>query len=190
MRAEIESLDRQIVFKESEERRLRGEIGAFQARLESVPGIESEYVALTRDYDTLADSYRELLSKSENSKMAASLEQRQIGEQFRILDPARVPLKPNSPNRPRINLMGTAAGLGVGLLLVGLAYFRDSTMRSEADVLGAIDLPVLALLPFVATAADLRRQKRRRVLGWAAGAAAFAATGALVWFLRLWKFVV
>ena len=190
MRVEIESLDRQIAFKEGEERRLRGEIGAFQARLESVPGIESEWVALTRDYDTLAASYRELLSKSENSKMAASLEQRQIGEQFRILDPARVPLKPNSPNRARINLMGTAAGLGVGLLLVGLAYFRDSTMRSEADVLGAIDLPVLALLPFVATQADLRRQKRRRVLGWAAGVAVFAATGALVWFLRLWKFVV
>ena len=190
MRAEIESLDRQIAFREAEEKRLRGEIGAYQARLESVPGIESEWVALTRDYDTLAESYRQLLAKSENSKMAASLEQRQIGEQFRLLDPARVPLKPNSPNRIRINLMGTAAGIGLGLLLLGLTYVRDSTMRSEADVLGAIDLPVLALLPFVATAADLRRQKRRLLLGRVAGVAVFVATGALVWFLQLWKFVV
>ena len=155
-----------------------------------MPGIESEWVALTRDYDTLAASYRELLSKSENSKMAASLEQRQIGEQFRILDPPRVPLKPNSPNRARINLMGTLAGLGVGVLLLGLTYFRDSTMRSEADVLGAIELPVLVLLPFVATEADLRRQKRRRWMTWAAAVAAFAGTAALVWFLRLWRFVV
>ena len=76
MRAEIESLDRQIVFKEGEERRLRAEIGVYQARLEAVPGIESEWVALTRDYDTLQATYRELLGKSENSKMAASLEQR------------------------------------------------------------------------------------------------------------------
>ena len=121
MRAEIESLDRQIAFKEGEEQRLRAEIGDYQARLEAVPGIESEWVALTRDYDTLQATYRELLSKSENSKMAASLEQRQIGEQFRILDPPRVPLKPHSPNRIRINLMGTLAGLGLGLLLVGLA---------------------------------------------------------------------
>ncbi len=58
-------------------------------------------MALTRDYDTLQATYRELLSKSENSKMAASLEQRQIGEQFRLLDPPRVPLKPASPNRIR-----------------------------------------------------------------------------------------
>ena len=76
MRAEIESLDRQIAFKEGEERRLRAQIGDYQARLEAVPGIESEWIALTRDYDTLQDTYRELLAKSENSKMAASLEQR------------------------------------------------------------------------------------------------------------------
>jgi polysaccharide chain length determinant protein (PEP-CTERM system associated) len=190
MRAEIESLDRQIAFKEGEERRLRGEIGIYQARLEAVPGIESEWVALTRDYDTLAATYRELLSKSENSKMAASLEQRQIGEQFRILDPPRVPLKPHSPNRVRINLIGALAGLGLGLLLMGLAEYRDSTMRSEADVLGAIDLPMLVLLPFATTEADLRRQERRRRLVAAAVVVVCAATGALVWFLRLWKYVV
>ncbi len=190
MKAEIESLDRQIAFKEGEERRLRAEIGGYQSRLESVPGIESEWVGLTRDYDTLAATYRELLSKSENSKMAASLEQRQIGEQFRILDPPRVPLKPNSPNRARINLMGTIAGLGVGVLLLGLTYMRDSTMRSEADVLGAIELPVLVLLPFVATEADLRRERRLRWMTWAAAAAALAGTAALVWFLKLWRFVV
>jgi hypothetical protein len=190
MRAEIESLDRQIVFKESEERRLRGEINAYQSRLEAVPGIESEWVALTRDYDTLQESYKELLAKSENSRMAASLEQRQIGEQFRLLDPPRVPLKPYSPNRIRINAIGTVAGLGLALLLIGLAYYRDSTMRSEADLLGAIDLPVLGLLPFVTTEADLSRQRRRRGLVVAAVAAVGLATGALFWYLQLWKFVV
>ena len=150
-----------------------------------MPGIESEWVALTRDYDTLQATYRELLSKSENSKMAASLEQRQIGEQFRILDPPRVPLKPHSPNRLRINLIGTLAGLGTGLLLVGLAYVRDSTMRSEADVLGAIDLPVLALLPFVTTEADLRRQRRRRWIVWAAVVGLVRGHRRVVWFLQI-----
>ncbi len=190
MRAEIESLDRQIAFKEGEEKRLRAEIGVYQARLEAVPGIESEWVALTRDYDTLQATYRELLAKSENSKMAASLEQRQIGEQFRILDPARVPLKPHSPDRLRINLVGTLAGLGLGVLLLGLAHYRDTTMRSEADVQGAIELPVLVLVPLVTTEVDLRREKRRRLMVAVAAVAVCVATGALFWFLRLWKFVV
>jgi polysaccharide chain length determinant protein (PEP-CTERM system associated) len=190
MRAEIESLDRQIAFKVSEEQRLRAEIGAYQARLEAVPGVESEWVALTRDYDTLQASYRELLAKSENSKMAASLEQRQIGEQFRVLDPPQVPLKPNSPNRLKINMVGTLAGLGLGVLLVGFFEHRDSTMRSEAELMGAIDLPVLALTPFVTTEADLRRERRRRRMVSVAVVGVLVGTGALVWFLQLWKFVV
>jgi uncharacterized protein involved in exopolysaccharide biosynthesis len=190
MRAEIEGLDRQIAFKESEEQRLRALIGEYQARLESVPGIESEWIALTRDYDTLQETYRQLLAKSENSKMAASLETREIGEQFRILDPPRVPLKPHSPNRLQINLAGTAAGLGIGVLLIGLAYVRDTTMRSEADVLGAIDLPVLVLLPFVSTEADVKRANRRKRLVSAAVVAVCAGTAALAWYLRLWKYVL
>ena len=189
-KAEIESLDRQIAFKEGEERRLRKVMGDYQARLEAVPGVESEWVSLTRDYDTLQASYRELLAKSENSKMAASLEKRAIGEQFRLLDPARVPLKAQSPNRLKINGIATAAGLGFGLLLVGLVTYRDSTMRSEADVLGAIQLPILALVPFVTTEADTRRRHWRRVLVSVAVVAVAVATGALVWFLQLWKFVV
>jgi len=190
MRAELESLDRQIVFKEGEERRLRGEIGGYQARLEAVPGIESEWIALTRDYDTLQETYRGLLMKSENSKMAASLEQRAIGEQFRILDPARVPLKPHSPDRLRINLVGTMAGLGLGVVLLGLAHYRDTTMRSEGDALGAFKLPVLVLVPLVKTEADLLRGKRRRLLAAAAVGAASIATGAMAWYLQLWKFIL
>ena len=189
MRTEIESLNRQIAFNEGEERRLRAEIGAYQARLEAVPGIESEWIALTRDYDTLQETYRQLLAKSENSKMAASLEQRQIGEKFRILDPARVPLNPHSPNRLRINLMGTVSGLGLGVLLVGFMHYRDSTMRSEADVLGAIKLPVLALVPHATTEGDLRQRRRTRMIEISAVLAMFVLTGLLAWYLRLWKFI-
>jgi uncharacterized protein involved in exopolysaccharide biosynthesis len=190
MRAEIESLDRQVAFKEGEERNLRAEVAGYQARLEAIPGIESEWLALTRDHDTLQTSYRELLSKSENSKMAASLEQRQIGEQFRILDPPRLPLKPYSPNRLKINLLGLLAGLvlAVGLLAVG--EYRDVSLRSEADVQDAVGLPVLVLLPFATTDQDVRRQRRRRLLLSAATVVVCLATGALFWVLKLWKFVV
>ena len=190
MRAELESLDRQIAFKEGEERRLRGDIGGYQARLEAVPGIESEWVSLTRDYETLQATYRDLLSKSENSKMAASLEQRQIGEQFRLLDPPRVPLKPYMPNRLKINLIGTFTGLTLGLLLLGVLEYTDSTMRSKADLQGALELPVLALLPYVTTQADLREQGRRRRVVSAGAAGVCLTTAALFWFLQLWKYVV
>jgi polysaccharide chain length determinant protein (PEP-CTERM system associated) len=189
MAAEIESLDRQIGFKESEERRLRGSIADYQQRIEAVPGIESAWVSLTRDYETLQQTYQELLTKSEQSKMAADLERRQIGEQFRILDPARVPTRPTSPSRLQINAIGLALGLFLGLAVVALLEITDSTFRSEADVLNALALPVVALVPYVSTVADAKRRRLRWTLTAAAVGTAVIAGAFVFWSMQLWKFV-
>ena len=71
------------------------------------PTRESELTELTRDYDDAADDvHRACSPRSEDSKIAANLERRQIGEQFKMLDPARLPEQPFSPNRLQINLIG------------------------------------------------------------------------------------
>ena len=83
-------------------------------RIEQIPGVESEWVAVTRDYETQQASYKDLLTKSEQSRVAADLEKRQVGEQFRVLDPARPPLRPIGVKRIQINAAGAAAGLVLG----------------------------------------------------------------------------
>jgi uncharacterized protein involved in exopolysaccharide biosynthesis len=190
MRAEIESIDRQMAWKESEERRLRAIVGDYQGRLEGTPGIESEWIALTRDYDTLTSSYRDLLQKSENSKVAANLERRNVGEQFRVLDPARVPVQPVGPMRLQINAVALGIGLALGLALVGFLEIRDSTFHTESDVLDALALPVLALVPLVQTREELTRNRRIRLA--VAGCASLVAltAGVVFWSLQLWKHVV
>ncbi|PYQ75402.1 MAG: hypothetical protein DMG01_18820 [Acidobacteria bacterium] len=179
---EMQNIDRQIAYKEAEERRLRGVIATYQARVEAAPKRESELIELTRDYTTLQQLYTGLLAKREDSKIAANLERRQAGEQFRILDPARVPEQPFSPNRTRMNLMGAIAGLALGLGLVALLEYRDTTLRTDDDVLSTLNLPVLAVIPLLVTSVDDRRQKRRR---WAAVAAAASVmvigTAVVVW---------
>jgi polysaccharide chain length determinant protein (PEP-CTERM system associated) len=189
MRAEIESLDRQIAFKESEEKRLRALVADYQSKIAAVPALESEWIALTRDYDTIKGAYQKLLGKSEESKVAADLERRQIGEQFRILDPARIPVRPISPNRPKINGAGAAIGLFLGLALVALLELRDSSFRTETEVASLVGLPVLALIPIVETPADLQARRRRRMLVSVAGVVVVSAAGYLVWAMKLWRYV-
>lgn len=187
--AEIEALDRQIAFRESEAERIRGKISEYQSRLEAVPGLESEWVRLTRDYNTLQDQYRSLLKKSESSKVAMNLERRQISEQFRIIDTARLPTRPVNPNRLQINVAGLAAGLLIGLGLVALFEWRDSSFRTDGDVIGVLALPVLAVIPHVATRAERMRDARRRFLVTSATIAVLLVAGGTFWFLELWKFV-
>src|SRR4030095_14171661 len=129
-------------------------------RVAAVPSRETELVELTRDYETLRQSYTNLLAKSENARMSANVERRQIGEQFRVLEPARLPERPISPNRLQINSMGALGGLALGLGFVVFLLFleyRDRSMRTEADVRAALGLPVLAVIRTLGDAADRRR---------------------------------
>ena len=189
MRLEIENLDRQIAFKESDGERIRGTVREYQDRIEAVPGIESEWLLLVRDYDTSQAMYEDILVKSEASKMAAELERRQIGEQFRVLDQASVPTRPIAPDRLRINGLAAGGGLLLGVGLVALIALSDSTFRTETDIKTAFGLPVLALLPYVESALDRRRRRRRLVLGVTGTSAAIAGGGYVFFAMELWKYV-
>lgn len=163
LRAERTNLERQISARQGEEQELRAKIDEYQARVELVPRRESEMIGLTRDYETLQESYRALLAKKEESQIAANLERQQSGEQFRVLDPARMPDAPFSPDRPRISLIGAAVGLLLGLGLIGFLEFRDSTFRTDADVVQVLDLRVLAVVPIVLSRAEQRRRQMLRL---------------------------
>jgi uncharacterized protein involved in exopolysaccharide biosynthesis len=189
MRAEIDSLDRLTRFKESEEARLRTLVVEYQRRIEAVPGVESEWAVLTRDYETLQASYKALLGKSEASKVALNLENRQIGENFRILDPARIPESPISPNRIQISGIGLALGLALVIGIAGLLEFKDASFRTELDVVSVLAVPVLALIPVVETAADRRRRWFRWAAASVAGLALTVGGGYVFWMMRLWTFI-
>ena len=190
MRAEIESLDRQVEFKESEERRVRGEIAEFQRRLEAVPGLESEWVALTRDYDTQQQAYKDLLTKSSAAQVSADLEAQDIGERFRIVDPATVPVHPLPSMRGRINAGGFAVGLLIGLAIVALLELRDASFRSDTDVLEVLALPVLASVPRIEGAADRSEKRRRRLMVSLATATCVVAAAYVTWTLKLWNSLI
>jgi uncharacterized protein involved in exopolysaccharide biosynthesis len=136
-----------------------------------------------RDYETLQKVYTDLLSKREASKVAANLERRQIGEQFNVLDPARLPERPFSPNRPLILLAGLAAGLAFGAGLAGWLEYRDTSLRSDADITATLALPLLAEVPVIQTPVERRRRRARMVaLSFATG------TLVLVVALLVWRF--
>jgi capsular polysaccharide biosynthesis protein len=118
--------------------------------VDAAPSRESELVELTRDYATLQATYASLLTKREDSKLAANLERRQIGEQFKVLDPASLPERPvNAMMRVIVLVGGSLGGLVLGLLGAAVLEYRDSSYRTEADVTTVLSLPVLALIPLM-----------------------------------------
>jgi polysaccharide chain length determinant protein (PEP-CTERM system associated) len=184
LRAELTGLEKQIAHNEAEEERLRGLIASYQGRLDALPTRESELAELTRDYATLQASYQGLLVKREDSQLATNLEKRQAGEQFKVIDGARVMEEPVSPNRPMLIGGGIVAGLALGLLLAAFFEFRDSTFRTEDEIVLGLTLPVLALIPEIMTTVETVRRRRRNLLMSATVAVLAMGVGAAIWVMR------
>jgi polysaccharide chain length determinant protein (PEP-CTERM system associated) len=183
MQAERESLERRIAANRSEEARLQKVVTDYREKVEAAPQRESEEIELTRDYSTLQQQYEALLSRSQQSRIAADLERRQIGEQFKLIDAPRLPERPISPDRPRLNLMGAMVGLALGLALIALLEYRDTTFRNDEDLTLSLALPVIAVIPAMATRSERRSRTRRRVFAISTSFAAMSLAIAVI----LWK---
>jgi uncharacterized protein involved in exopolysaccharide biosynthesis len=129
--------------------RIQNQVGAYESKLEAAPVIEEEYQQVTRDHETALQFYNSLLRKMNESSMASELEHRRQGEQFQVMDDPNLPDRPKFPNRRLFAAGGLAGGLFLGLLLTGLLEYRDTSLRTEQDVLALTTLPVLAVLSHI-----------------------------------------
>jgi protein tyrosine kinase modulator len=164
LRENIDTVRTQIARREQDADRTREALSRYQSRAEAAPTRETELIELNRDYDALRSLYGDLLRKSQDSQMAAALETRQIGERFQLHEPARLPERPLSPNRPQLNLLGLLGGIALGIGIVALAEYRDTTLKTEEDIVTSLALPMLAMIPDMITSTDRRHRRRRRIL--------------------------
>lgn len=155
----VSEVDAQMKVLKAEEQRLRGEIAAYQQRIENTPRREQELQDLTRDYTTTKDLYQTLLRRFDEAQLAESLEQRQKGEQFRILEPAKASAQPAAPIRQRLILMGFMLSLGLAAGAVMLAEQLDTSFHTVDDLRAFSKVPVLVCIPRIVTRRDRRRRR-------------------------------
>jgi len=127
--------------------RLVEHIKEYEQRVEQTPSRQQEVMILVRDYENRQKNYQALLDKRLNAHVAGNLEKRQKGEQFRVLDPANLPQKLDSPKRLLIMIAGLIGGCGLGAgLAVGLEQLSPTFKRRE-EVETLPGLRVLAVIP-------------------------------------------
>jgi polysaccharide chain length determinant protein (PEP-CTERM system associated) len=171
LRAQVHNLDQVIAEKAREQEQIKQQIKLYQDRVQSSPAVEQQFKELTRGYQTALDSYNELQKKRDGSAMAAELERKQQGEQFRVLDPANLPDKPSFPNRSLFAVGGLGGGLALGLGIAFLLEMKDSSLKTERDVEFALRLPVLAMIPEIEPAPAGKVKEEPVLAGIGAGSA-------------------
>jgi polysaccharide biosynthesis transport protein len=140
------------------EKTLESEISTYQSRLNMTPTTEQQMAEISRGYEESKSNYNSLLQKQMQSQLATSLEQRQQGEQFRVLDPASLPEKPSAPNHFLVSLGGLMAGLAVGFGLTAILELTNVRVWQEKDLEGVVPVHVLVGIPRLSTPEEDRRR--------------------------------
>ena len=147
-----------------EEASLRKLIAEYEARIDTSPTRQQALQQPSGDYDAVNERYQALLKRSEEAQLAENLERGHNTEQFRILDPAIPPLNPAAPNRLWLLVMGLVAALALGLGAIVAAEKLDATFHTVDDLQAFTNMPTLARIRRIPTAASVRRQRLRIAL--------------------------
>ncbi len=160
--AQLKQVQTEINKLVSDIAKLEQQMQMYQQRVEDTPKRELELQSLKRDYSNIQNVYNSLLDRKLEAELSVNMEKKQKGEQFRILDHARLPEKPISPNVQMLFLLSLAAGLGAGAGIVFLLEFFDNTIRSEEVIEKDLGLTLLARIP------PLKKpgQKQKIALEW------------------------
>jgi polysaccharide chain length determinant protein (PEP-CTERM system associated) len=148
-RIEIENLSK-------EEDKLQVRIAEYQKRLNATPVREQQLADVVRDYELLKLSYADLLSKKQQSQLAASLEKQQEGQHFLVIDPPNLPKVPSGPKPLQVSLGGAGGGLAMGLAIALFLEMKKNAFQSEKELMRSLGLVLVLEVPIMFTASEER----------------------------------
>jgi polysaccharide biosynthesis transport protein len=146
------------------EANLRGVVARNRELLHSVPAAKSRLESLEREMHTQKTLYDQFVARQGQSEVSKQMEVQDKSTNFRIVDQAVMPVRPISPDKVKLIMMGIIAGLGAGF---GLVFLKDQMNHSikSADTLKAMGLNVLAIIPSIEDPQQVAAQaKKDRIL--------------------------
>ena len=161
LKAALTEVDAEVKALRKDEHRLQAATARYQARADNTPLREQEFQELSRNYQTTKDHYQSLLKRYQEAQLAEDMEQRQKGEQFKIVDPAVVSDRPAAPNRSRFLLTGLILSLGLAAAAVVLAEQLDTSFHAIEELRAFTKIPVLVGIAGIATRRDTVFRRRR-----------------------------
>ncbi len=145
--AQHEEISMEIRRLETDLEDTKKQYSLYQSRVENTPKREQQLLSLRRDYQNIQTTYDSLLARKLEAEIAVNMERKQKGEQFRVLDAARLPEKPVKPNMKKLFVFTLAAGLAIGGGIIFLLEYLDNTYKRPEEIETDLNLTVLCTIP-------------------------------------------
>jgi len=161
---QLKEIDLDLKTLRNESKNILSQIKTYQKWIEAAPIREAEWSSLTRDYDELKKYHDTLLAQSLAAEAAESLERRQKGSQFKIVDPAYLPITPVKGTFRQIFLISILIGLASSTCLILGSDFMDTSFKDQKEIEAYLQLPVTCALPLLVTETEKKHKKTKDLL--------------------------
>ncbi len=175
---QINSTDNEISNLEKQKKILEAQVNDYKKMIANAPVIEKEYNKLMLENAMAKQKYTELSSKYNSAEVAQGMERSDSAEKFRIIDPAQLPEKPDSPNRIAILLISLVLALGAGTGVAAVIENLDDSVKSQEALQRLTGVPVLSVINRIDTDDD-RHGKRKKKVVWAVAVVLVFIIGAI-----------
>ncbi|WP_263383690.1 GumC family protein [Granulicella arctica] len=158
-------IDKEMQRRREMEASMSSQGNSYQAKVDSVPVLETQLAELTRNYEASRQNYQSLLDKTFSAGMSEQLERKQQAERFTVLDFAKAPEKPIRPKRlPLFAIVLLAALIIPAGITVGLQIL-NGTVKSEVELKTMLPfkIPVLGSIPPIDSHFDIRHRRLRSI---------------------------
>ncbi len=133
-----------------------------EATLAGAARVRDQLNIRERERESNKKIYDELAAAFGKSEVSSQAELQDKAGTFRIVDPAVLPIKPVSPNRILIMLLGLAGGIAGAFGLMVLIDVFDKSVKS-VDMLRTFGVPVLAVVPHIRTPMELIKARKKDI---------------------------
>src|SRR3989338_7178300 len=117
---------------------------------------------MARDVKVNESIYNMLLQRLETAKITQRLQSSKEGTRYTILDPPRVPLKPFEPNKALVTFIGLFFGIFIGIALVILTEFLDSSFLDVQEAKEYLGEPLLGAISKIRTLDSMMEEKEKQ----------------------------
>ena len=158
--SQLEGVKSEIKSLRQQRKQVVDKISEIEKSLYNAPQVEREYLILQRDYANAVSRYQETKAKQMQADVAKQLESESKGEKFTLIDPAALPEKPVSPNRPAIIFLGFILALGSSLGFAIVADTISGAVRGARSIQRSLGALPLSVIPFEMNLEDRAKTKR------------------------------
>jgi polysaccharide chain length determinant protein (PEP-CTERM system associated) len=185
LKSQIRTMNTEISNLQKEKALIETNYKKYAARIDATPGTELKLSEVLRDNSDIRKEYEDLNAKLTAAKLAESLESKQRGDQFMVLDPANFPIEPSKPNKWAILFAGFGICLAIGIGIAFLADVARQRVWTQSEIESFWGVPVMVDIPEIVTDGDIAVASHRRRVVALSTLAASAAYSICLYLLYL-----